>query len=106
MVHADEVCGCRDPNMPSDRLSMLKDFDGSDPSKLIYVSIKGTIFDVNAKAHVYGSGKSYNILAGKDGSSESDGSHCGECAQSDQLHESNRTKGRAAVDATAALPLI
>lgn len=28
----------------------------------------GTIFDVSAKADVYGPGKSYNIFAGKDGS--------------------------------------
>ncbi|KAJ6594927.1 hypothetical protein B0H19DRAFT_916801, partial [Mycena capillaripes] len=38
--------------------------------------IPGTIFDVNTKAHVYGSGKSYNILAGKDGSIESEGRAC------------------------------
>ncbi|KAK7014420.1 putative steroid-binding protein 3 [Favolaschia claudopus] len=49
-------------------LAQLKEFDGSNPSKPIYVSIKGTIFDVSAKADVYGSGKSYNIFAGKDGS--------------------------------------
>ena len=28
----------------------------------------GTVFDVTRKADVYGSGKSYNIFAGKDGS--------------------------------------
>ncbi|KAJ7504845.1 cytochrome b5-like heme/steroid binding domain-containing protein [Mycena galericulata] len=49
-------------------LAQLKEFDGSDPSKPIYVSIKGTVFDVSAKAEVYGSGRSYNIFAGKDGS--------------------------------------
>ncbi|KAK7014397.1 putative steroid-binding protein 3 [Favolaschia claudopus] len=49
-------------------LVQLKEFDGSDSSKPIYVSIKGTVFDVSAKADVYGSGKSYNIFAGKDGS--------------------------------------
>lgn len=69
----------------------LKQFDGSDPSKPIYVAIKGTIqfflilsvgfkwlmfnrtstgtvFDVSHKADVYGPGKSYSIFAGKDGS--------------------------------------
>ncbi|KAK1231410.1 hypothetical protein PQX77_005473 [Marasmius sp. AFHP31] len=46
----------------------LKEFDGSDPSKPIYVSIKGTVFDVTHKKDVYGPGKSYNIFAGKDGS--------------------------------------
>ncbi|KAF9033824.1 cytochrome b5-like heme/steroid binding domain-containing protein [Panaeolus papilionaceus] len=46
----------------------LKEFDGSDPSKPIYVAIKGDIFDVTAKAEVYGAGRSYNVFAGKDGS--------------------------------------
>ena len=30
--------------------------------------LKGTVFDVTAKAEVYGAGKSYNVFAGKDGS--------------------------------------
>lgn len=30
--------------------------------------IIGTVFDVSSKDDVYGSGKSYNIFAGKDGS--------------------------------------
>ncbi|TDL24288.1 cytochrome b5 [Rickenella mellea] len=46
----------------------LKDYDGSQPGKPIYVAIKGTIFDVTAKVEMYGPGKSYNIFAGKDGS--------------------------------------
>ena len=72
----------------------LKEYDGSDLSKPIYVAIKGerfhsfslslsldpwaestewlviigTVFDVSSKDDVYGSGKSYNIFAGKDGS--------------------------------------
>ncbi|KAJ7648516.1 cytochrome b5-like heme/steroid binding domain-containing protein [Mycena rosella] len=49
-------------------LAQLAPFDGSDPSKPIYVSIKGTVFDVSAKADVYGAGCSYNVFAGKDGS--------------------------------------
>ncbi|KAJ7699104.1 cytochrome b5 [Mycena metata] len=49
-------------------LAQLKEFDGSDLSKPIYVSIKGTVFDVTPKADVYGAGRSYNIFAGKDGS--------------------------------------
>jgi len=46
----------------------LKEFDGSDPSKPIYVAIKGTIFDVSKKVDVYGKGGSYNLFAGKDAS--------------------------------------
>ncbi|THU84684.1 cytochrome b5 [Dendrothele bispora CBS 962.96] len=49
-------------------LEELKAFDGSDPSKPVYVSIKGTVFDVSRKSDVYGRGKAYNIFAGKDGS--------------------------------------
>ncbi|TRM66919.1 cytochrome b5 [Schizophyllum amplum] len=47
-------------------LEELKAFDGSDPSKPIYLSIKGTVFDVSAKRDVYGPGRSYGIFAGKD----------------------------------------
>jgi membrane-associated progesterone receptor component len=66
-------------------LNQLKEFDGSDLSKPIYVSIKGAsscyeativvrsllagiVFDVTRKKDVYGPGKGYNIFAGKDGS--------------------------------------
>ncbi|PAV18459.1 cytochrome b5 [Pyrrhoderma noxium] len=49
-------------------LEQLRAFDGSDPEKPIYVSIKGTVFDVTKKRDMYGPGKSYNIFAGKDGS--------------------------------------
>ncbi|KAJ6594942.1 hypothetical protein B0H19DRAFT_1247576 [Mycena capillaripes] len=43
------------------------DFDGSDPSKPTYVSVKDTLSDVAAKADIYGSGKAYNIFAGSKG---------------------------------------
>ncbi|EMD33733.1 hypothetical protein CERSUDRAFT_56375 [Gelatoporia subvermispora B] len=49
-------------------LEQLKEFDGSDPSKPIYVSIKGTIFDVTRKVDTYGKGKAYNLFCGKDAS--------------------------------------
>ncbi|KAI0779605.1 progesterone binding protein [Fomes fomentarius] len=49
-------------------LEQLKQFDGSDPSRPIYVAIKGTIFDVTRKVDTYGKGKSYNLFAGKDAS--------------------------------------
>ncbi|KAI0743671.1 cytochrome b5-like heme/steroid binding domain-containing protein [Daedaleopsis nitida] len=56
------------PKDDSFTLEQLKAFDGSDPSKPIYVAIKGTVFDVTRKADTYGAGKSYNIFAGKDAS--------------------------------------
>ncbi|KIP04137.1 hypothetical protein PHLGIDRAFT_93905 [Phlebiopsis gigantea 11061_1 CR5-6] len=46
----------------------LKEFDGSDVSKPIYVAIKGTVFDVTRKRDTYGKGGSYNLFAGKDAS--------------------------------------
>ncbi|KZS98649.1 progesterone binding protein [Sistotremastrum niveocremeum HHB9708] len=49
-------------------LAALKEFDGSNPSKPIFVSIKGTVFDVTSKKDTYGAGCSYNVFAGKDGS--------------------------------------
>jgi len=49
-------------------LAELAAYDGSDPSKPIYVAIKGTIFDVTHKKDVYGPEGSYNVFAGKDGS--------------------------------------
>ncbi|EIM81018.1 progesterone binding protein [Stereum hirsutum FP-91666 SS1] len=49
-------------------LEELKQYDGNDPAKPIYVAIKGTIFDVTRKRDTYGPGWSYNIFAGKDGS--------------------------------------
>lgn len=49
-------------------LSDLSAFDGQDPSKPIYVAIKGKVFDVSAKREMYGPGAGYNIFAGKDAS--------------------------------------
>ncbi|KAJ2958017.1 hypothetical protein NQZ79_g6341 [Umbelopsis isabellina] len=49
-------------------LEQLKEFDGSDSSKPIYVAIKGTVFDVSKKPEMYGAGSGYNCFAGKDAS--------------------------------------
>ncbi|KAH9026719.1 cytochrome b5-like heme/steroid binding domain-containing protein [Lactarius deliciosus] len=46
----------------------LKEFDGSDPAKPVYVAIKGTVFDVSRKRETYGPGGSYALFAGKDAS--------------------------------------
>ncbi|WRT64367.1 uncharacterized protein IL334_001299 [Kwoniella shivajii] len=53
-----------DPISTSD----LAQYDGSDPSKPIYVAIKGRVFDVTTKPEMYGKGRGYNIFAGKDAS--------------------------------------
>ncbi|QIW98309.1 hypothetical protein AMS68_003827 [Peltaster fructicola] len=44
----------------------LRAYDGSDPSKPIYVALNGTIYDVTAGARFYGPGGTYHVLAGKD----------------------------------------
>jgi predicted heme/steroid binding protein len=46
---------------------MLAQYDGSDPSKPIYISIDGDVYDVSANRRVYGPGGSYGILAGAEG---------------------------------------
>ncbi|KAK3370861.1 hypothetical protein B0T24DRAFT_627218 [Lasiosphaeria ovina] len=46
----------------------LAAFDGSDPSKPIYLAINGTIYDVSANARTYGPGGSYQYFAGCDAS--------------------------------------
>ncbi|KAL9233938.1 hypothetical protein vseg_008870 [Gypsophila vaccaria] len=49
-------------------LEQLKQYDGSDPSKPIYVAIKGQIFDVTTGLSFYGPGGPYSMFAGKDAS--------------------------------------
>jgi len=46
----------------------LKEFDGSNPSKAIYISIKSTIYDVSAAGNFYGPGGPYAIFAGREAS--------------------------------------
>ncbi|KAJ3346071.1 hypothetical protein HDU83_003462 [Entophlyctis luteolus] len=44
----------------------LKEFDGSDPSKPIYVAISGKVYDVSAGQKHYGKGGGYSFFAGVD----------------------------------------
>lgn len=44
----------------------LKAYDGTDPSKPIYLGINGTIFDVSASPAFYGPGGHYHHFVGKD----------------------------------------
>ncbi|KDQ15150.1 hypothetical protein BOTBODRAFT_187541 [Botryobasidium botryosum FD-172 SS1] len=46
----------------------LKQYDGTDASKPVYVAVKGTVFDVSNKRDAYGPGGNYHVYAGKDGS--------------------------------------
>lgn len=44
----------------------LSAYDGSDPSKPIYLALNGTIYDVSAGRHFYGPGGGYHFFAGRD----------------------------------------
>ncbi|KAH7055859.1 cytochrome b5-like heme/steroid binding domain-containing protein [Macrophomina phaseolina] len=44
----------------------LAAYDGSDPSKPIYLALNGTIYDVSPGRHFYGPGGGYHFFAGRD----------------------------------------
>lgn len=46
----------------------LSQYNGTDPSKPIYVSVKGRVFDVTTGKSFYGPGGPYAMFAGKDAS--------------------------------------
>ncbi|XP_071962927.1 neudesin-like [Antedon mediterranea] len=46
----------------------IKEFDGSDSEKPIYMAVKGVVFDVSTGKDFYGKGAAYNALVGKDAS--------------------------------------
>lgn len=49
-------------------LEELKEFDGSDPEKPLYLAVMGKVFDVSAGRSYYGPGGSYGHFAGRDAS--------------------------------------
>ncbi|KAI8907484.1 cytochrome b5-like heme/steroid binding domain-containing protein [Powellomyces hirtus] len=44
----------------------LRQYDGKDPSKPIYIAINGDIYDVSASPHYYGPEGGYKFFAGRD----------------------------------------
>ncbi|KAJ3086209.1 hypothetical protein HK102_013410 [Quaeritorhiza haematococci] len=48
--------------------SELAQFDGNDPTKPVYVCVKGTVFDVTKNRSMYSPGAGYHVFAGKDAS--------------------------------------
>lgn len=49
-------------------LDQLKQYDGTNPSNPIYLSVKGRIFDITTGKSFYRPGASYSMFAGKDAS--------------------------------------
>ncbi|GFZ08280.1 Steroid-binding protein [Actinidia chinensis var. chinensis] len=49
-------------------LQQLKQYDGTDASKPIYLAVKGQIYDVTTGKSFYGPGGPYAMFAGKDAS--------------------------------------
>lgn len=48
--------------------AQLREFDGSDPSKPIYLALNGTIYDVTVGKKYYGPGGTYGFFSGRDAS--------------------------------------
>ncbi|EGC34240.1 hypothetical protein DICPUDRAFT_92264 [Dictyostelium purpureum] len=47
-------------------LEELKQYNGTDETKPIFIAIKGKIYDVTAKSSTYGPGGAYNTFSGND----------------------------------------
>jgi predicted heme/steroid binding protein len=57
-------------NLPNISLQSLKEFNGDDDSKPIYIGLNGKVYDVSAGREFYRSDGPYHYLAGKDSSVE------------------------------------
>jgi predicted heme/steroid binding protein len=57
-------------NLPNISLQALKEFNGDDDSKPIYIGLNGKVYDVSAGREFYRSDGPYHYLAGKDSSVE------------------------------------
>ena len=78
MFLASPTCGHRllpiyrpDAKKDGDRIftaEELLEFDGSDPSKPVYLAVKGVVFDVSERRQMYEPGKGYSVFAGRDAS--------------------------------------
>lgn len=57
--------------LPVFSIDLLKEFDGSDPTKPIYIGYEGNVYDVSSgRDSFYGHGEVYNYLTGKDSTTE------------------------------------
>ncbi|GFR47473.1 hypothetical protein Agub_g9202 [Astrephomene gubernaculifera] len=44
----------------------LKEYDGADPTKPVYIAVKGTVYDVSTSREFYGVGGPYEAFAGRE----------------------------------------
>lgn len=57
--------------LPVYTIESIKQFDGSDPNKPIYIGYDGNVYDVSpGRDAFYGPNKAYNYLTGKDSTTE------------------------------------
>lgn len=60
-----------DDTLPTFTLEEIKQFDGSDAEKPIYIVYEGNVYDISSgRDDFYGTGQVYNYLAGKDSTTE------------------------------------
>ena len=59
-----------DMNLKKMTVDELKKYDGTDPSRPIYLAYEGNIYDVTGGKEFYQKGGVYHFLAGKDSTSE------------------------------------
>lgn len=57
-------------SLPKMSALTLKEFDGSDNSKPIYIALNGKVYDVSEGRKFYETGGTYHYLAGRDSSKE------------------------------------
>lgn len=57
-------------NLPTFSVKSLKEFNGEDDSKPIYIGLNGKVYDVSAGREFYRSDGPYHYLAGRDSSVE------------------------------------
>jgi predicted heme/steroid binding protein len=49
-------------------LTELREFDATDPTKPVYLAVKGVVFDVTRRREMYAPGRGYSVFAGRDAS--------------------------------------
>ncbi len=70
-INQQEKVIVTDNTLPAFTLEEIKQFDGSNPDKPIYIVYEANVYDVSSgREDFYGTGHVYNYLAGKDSTVE------------------------------------